>query len=391
MEVRFTLEVVTPLFVAGADQRQAELRAPSFRGEMRYWLRALAGGIYGTTGPALSHVWEEEKSVFGTTDQGSAVIVRLELDDLGPPMSFERDKVQYDARGQKQPTGRDYLFWSMAQMGRDGVKRQYYPPGCTFTLTLSQRGRDHKALEKAVAALWLLTYLGGIGARSRRAAGSLAVIGVSSPIPLPLSFETPETAEQFSAFLRKGLDDARSLITSTPMAGAPASQPLFDVLFPSQSVCRIWVLNHLPPWRTSQQALEAIGASMRDFRSRRDPDHREVARWLTGQAMPRTIERTAFGLPIQFRYSNGGPSGFVQSTNHAHDRRASPILLRVAKLGGTPPQYVGVAVLFKAQFLPPGERLEAKNNRSARPLPPPDNYSLIEQWIDTFPSRLGVW
>ncbi len=41
-----TLETVTPLFLGGADPRGApELRAPSFRGAMRYWLRAALGTV----------------------------------------------------------------------------------------------------------------------------------------------------------------------------------------------------------------------------------------------------------------------------------------------------------------------------------------------------------
>ncbi|MCX7840755.1 MAG: type III-B CRISPR module RAMP protein Cmr1, partial [Anaerolineae bacterium] len=45
---RWTLELqtVTPLFLAGATARGApELRAPSVRGEMRYWWRAALGGV----------------------------------------------------------------------------------------------------------------------------------------------------------------------------------------------------------------------------------------------------------------------------------------------------------------------------------------------------------
>ncbi|MGQ9600679.1 MAG: RAMP superfamily CRISPR-associated protein, partial [Anaerolineae bacterium] len=43
-----TLETVTPLFLGGADPRGApELRAPSFRGATRYWLRAALGGTIG--------------------------------------------------------------------------------------------------------------------------------------------------------------------------------------------------------------------------------------------------------------------------------------------------------------------------------------------------------
>lgn len=43
-----TLETVTPLFLGAAEPRGgAELRAPSFRGALRYWPRALVGGAIG--------------------------------------------------------------------------------------------------------------------------------------------------------------------------------------------------------------------------------------------------------------------------------------------------------------------------------------------------------
>ncbi len=391
-EVTFTLETVTPLFVAGADQRQAELRAPSFRGMLRYWLRALLGGLYGTDRDGLKKVWEEEQSVFGTTDHGSAIMIRLEVDGLGEPLPFEREPAQRDARGQRQPTGRDYLFWSMAQMGRDAVNRQYYPPGRTFSLTLSLRGQDRAPLNKAVAALWLLTYLGSIGARSRRGAGSLAVTGVEGWDHTLLSFQTPATAQEFQAFLHRELNKARSLFPA-PAASGPAQPPHFDVVVPARDVCRLWVVYQTPLWSFPKPALEALGASMRDFRSSL-PDHQEVARWFSGQATPATIGRSVFGLPLPYHYPESREHWTIQSSNQKHeehDRRASPVLLRVAKLGGPAPQYVGVVVLFKAQFLPPGERLVAKGNRHARPLPPPANYSLIERWIATFPQRLEVW
>src|SRR5438876_480025 len=70
-EVTFEVETITPLFLAGADQTKAELRAPSFRGEMRYWLRALVGGLVGTDQEGLTKVRDAETLVFGATDQGS--------------------------------------------------------------------------------------------------------------------------------------------------------------------------------------------------------------------------------------------------------------------------------------------------------------------------------
>src|SRR2546421_12182581 len=76
-EVTFTLRTLTPLFLAGADQTKAELRAPTFRGLMRYWQRALVGGLFGTDRKGLEKVSEAETAVFGATDTGSAVSVKV--------------------------------------------------------------------------------------------------------------------------------------------------------------------------------------------------------------------------------------------------------------------------------------------------------------------------
>lgn len=44
-KINFTLETLTPLFLAGNDQNAVELRAASIRGHLRYWYRALLGGL----------------------------------------------------------------------------------------------------------------------------------------------------------------------------------------------------------------------------------------------------------------------------------------------------------------------------------------------------------
>ncbi|MFQ3675622.1 MAG: type III-B CRISPR module RAMP protein Cmr1 [Endomicrobiia bacterium] len=41
--VKFECEVITPMFLCGADGRTAELRPPSIKGLMRFWWRALKG------------------------------------------------------------------------------------------------------------------------------------------------------------------------------------------------------------------------------------------------------------------------------------------------------------------------------------------------------------
>src|SRR6266699_294978 len=104
-EVTFEVETITPLFLAGADQGTAELRAPSFRGEMRYWLRALVGGLVGTSGEELTKVKDIEATVFGSTNMGSAVRIRVS-EPSTKPEEFKRE-----SRG-RDVTGRDYLLWS---------------------------------------------------------------------------------------------------------------------------------------------------------------------------------------------------------------------------------------------------------------------------------------
>src|SRR5579859_6140980 len=96
-EVTFDLQVVTPLFIAGANQQKYELerndkkpekpvhawgiapefRSPPFRGLLRYWLRTAVSGLANAQPIGLENVRDFEKYIFGATDQGSAVQVRL--------------------------------------------------------------------------------------------------------------------------------------------------------------------------------------------------------------------------------------------------------------------------------------------------------------------------
>ena len=94
------LEAVTPLWIGGAS-RQAELRPPSVRGCLRFWFRALAGGLLGEE---LRTVCEAESAVFGNTTRASSVVVRL----FGSP----RTGVSVVGETEQLP-GLAYMFWSV--------------------------------------------------------------------------------------------------------------------------------------------------------------------------------------------------------------------------------------------------------------------------------------
>jgi len=376
-EFRLKLETVTPLFLAGADPRGTpELRPPAFRGALRYWLRAALGGALGDDGTGLERVRAAEAAVFGSAGESdggaSAVTVRVH-GEMPPPRRYERGRSGRDpATGRQMPSGTDYLFWSMAESGSPErgnyqAARQYWPPGITFELELLARpgaADGDEALRRAAAALWLLVHLGGIGARSRRAAGSLSAVGSVEGAALSFGLQG-RTVSEVARELGEGLGRVRALFGPLGQR-SPSVPPEFDLLHPRS--CRVWVLGL---WPSSERAVEQIGAAMRDFRGRCEPDHRNVARWLNGGEIP-TVERAAFGLPLPFRYSSG-PSGVVQGPGDL-DRRASPLWL---KLSRAPGGCVGVATLFKSRFLPEGAGLSARGQRA----PAPTGYALLERLI----------
>jgi CRISPR-associated protein Cmr1 len=335
--VTFDVETLTPLFLAGAEQTKAELRAPSFRGLMRYWLRALVGGAEGTDARGLEKVMKTETAIFGATDTGSAISVKVSGVSSEPREFTEQTSIRVG--GQWQATGKGYLLWSMVKSGkveRGNFKpaRWYFPPGTGFQLTLSARSKDDTRLKQAVAAFWLLTHLGGIGSRSRRCAGSISVRAQSDIYTLP--FSTPANAEDLREQLRRGIATARAFygLTSRPIRSAQ-----FDIL--NQGVCRIWILQDQQPWPNPDIAMKRLGEELQDYR----------------KPIP-IIRRKIFGLPL--------PPQFFK------ERRASPLLLRVAKLQGN--RYVGIAVLFKTD----GRGIVTQD------------YTLIEQWINKFSGKLEV-
>lgn len=334
----FQVRALTPLFIAGADQTSAELRAPTFRGLMRYWQRALVGGIAGTDATGLQKVRQAETDLFGATDTGSSVCIRVK--DVSNEAREFTEKISFKVGNTWQATGKGYLLWSMARSGRPekgNVKpaRWYFSAGTTFRVTLSTHGDENAKLKQAIAGLWLLTNLGGIGSRSRRAAGSLvAQVEKGSLIDFP--FQIPASATALKQQIEEGIALARSLYDYEQR---PIREAQFDILAPG--ACRIWILQDEQPWPNAEIAMQKLGERLQDYRSRVPIGLRKI-----------------FGLPLM---------PIIRDK-----RRASPLLLRVAELQGN--RYVGIAVLFKT--VGSDVRIE--------------DYDVIEKWVNEFRGKIEV-
>jgi CRISPR-associated protein Cmr1 len=363
--ISLDIESLTPLFLGGADPLgEPELRPASFRGALRFWFRALYGGVIGIND--LNSLRQMEEKTFGTTENGSPVIARTAADNLRS-QSFESNL-----------KGVQYLFWSVLR-----TRRRCLSDGSKFKLTLQTRpGEDGtEPLKRSLAALWLLTRLGGLGARSRRGAGSIQVTQppgeeTSSLFP-DLRFEVrAKTPNELCDELATGLRNLRSLFEIPPVESL--SLPDFDVLHPD--CCRVIVVDK--KWDTWQQALNEVGERFQAFRNRRSPDYGIVKDAIKGRSDDlQPVQRAAFGLPIVFYYrSLGGQQVTLEGEDH--DRRASPLMIRVLRLAN--PRFVVALTLFDAELLDDAYdenlKLKRRGNRPAIGAPP--DLGIIDEFIE---------
>lgn len=391
----FESEVLTPLFLGGAETRvRPELRAPSVRGAMRYWYRAIAGGsilIASDNDEYLKRLRDLEGEVFGTTEKASAVIIRIRTDQPSGIETFHKDRAIRTPEGDFLPTGKDYLLWSMAASGRPGTPRyqpdrEYIRPGTQFVIRLESRTPKHEdALTKAVAALWLLANLGGLGSRANRGAGSLEITR-AEPVA-DLAFKCCRSIDELCDYLSSGIHRCKHLVSGAETWCDFTDAPEYDILAPTAA--EVWVVSTLTNgWNSVSDAINGIGEKLRDYRSHRLPlgraDHDAVLGWIEGRRGAPEIKRAAFGLPIPFRYSEGGPSDVI--IPEQGNRRASPLRIRITRLSTG--SYVGILTLFRSRFLDEGKGLQLQTRKWKAPSPA--DYKVVEDFIQTFEVKRRV-
>lgn len=234
-KAEFELEAITPIFMRGANQNRAEIRAPSIKGVMRWWFRALAGNYFGSDIVGLR---KAEEYVFGSTNQRNKVSIQVEANGDNPkPIRADYD-IKYDyKKGRLRPKVKsvritvgdtttedipNYLFFSIKMLVDDiarsclenvlskhgirnrfrdenhmrsilerrglkypgGLKGEfqrefnrhiltYYSPRTKFHIKIG--AFDEEAFKIALMSFWALVTLGSIGFRARRGAGSIGI------------------------------------------------------------------------------------------------------------------------------------------------------------------------------------------------------------------------
>lgn len=171
----YRLTLITPMFCAGTDQRVAELRAPSIRGEWRWWFRALGGER------------AEEESVFGapgddsrakTSSRVSIRVANLEKATQVWNPQFSQSYLTHFLKAPNKNIGNESRMWTRAPDSRNNVDGQIrskaqIPPGSSFKLIISTRGRiPDNALPLYNLSLSALLHLGTLGFRATRGFGA---------------------------------------------------------------------------------------------------------------------------------------------------------------------------------------------------------------------------
>jgi CRISPR-associated protein Cmr1 len=158
-----TYRVVTPMFLGGAEPTaEAELRLPSFKGALRFWWRAIMWGKV----KDVDELRRREAELFGSSENGQSRLI-LSMEKV---RTFEdRPAGQWRANSWEQYTGYGL---------RDEVKgdRRFIPPGTTWVVRVRLRDYEPRHMDQVVAAMKLVGLVGGLGARSRNAWGSLTLL-----------------------------------------------------------------------------------------------------------------------------------------------------------------------------------------------------------------------
>jgi len=342
-KAEFKLEAITPIFMRGADQTKAEIRAPSIKGLMRWWFRALAGSYFGDD---ISGLRKAEEFVFGSTGRRSRIMVELsnvESEEAYLPVDeFE------------------FYFW-FSQVSRS--PKPALQPKTTFELAI--KGYDELIIKTAVISLWLAIHLGGFGSRARKFAGSIFLseepnanfdIGIDF---LPRTTNLKSYYIDTFATLLESISEILNALGFDRSDVKDANYPIF-----SRRTAHVFVGKVVS---TPSEAIKNIGAwYLGTFKKRKfeggfrfkyadrkiaDQIYQEYLKGKKriGNIKAKNERRPYLGLPIQFykKFNNE----FVRFTV-AHwnaNRRASSLIMTVNKVED---KYYPIVTVLKYVFLP---------------------------------------
>ena len=172
----YELEIITPMFLGGAEPNSAELRTASIKGMLRFWWRAL----YGSND--LKKMKGDEDNIFGSTNKKSDLVIKILSENIVSkiPNGFPKGD-QYPVPSKPfKPNIIDYLAYGLHDYKKGVVYHtKCILPGINFLLTVTYNQQYEREINNA---LNFLINFGGLGSRSRNGFGSMRIINKQSNI-----------------------------------------------------------------------------------------------------------------------------------------------------------------------------------------------------------------
>ena len=367
--------VVTPLFSAGVDRDRPELRAPSVKGVLRYWWRALA---WSRSGGDLDAVRQQEDALFGSASGGRSKVSMQLVPDVEPSSVQVNEVLTVPGTPRTVGDGARYLGYGL--MEAFGSRKGQLARACfraPFDFTVRMRGRDLEAYDVASLqdALIALGLLGGLGARSRKGYGSVILRSLRV-----------DGADRWRA--PRSMGELRDAISGLPRGDRNGALPEWTAL--SGRARHVLVAAHE---QEPLDLLDLVGREMLRFRSwghkgtvlgarseRNFQDDHDLMKSVKGGVRPeKHPRRIAFGLPHNYGKS---PREQVDPRDGKLDRRAGPLFIHLHVCGSVP---VAVLSFLPARFLPEGRSDVSVGGDRVRQRPEDELYRPIHEFLD----RLG--
>lgn len=171
-KITFECETITPMFLAGADGFTPELRAPSIKGALRFWWRALNGHM------SVPHLKKREAKIFGGSYQENNKQImlssKLKVEILEknirihPYTDLKNSEFIETPRG-KMPVLK-YITYGMYSFKKDEPDRSFITG--TWKLKLSYPKNEENDI---IDTIRVFNNFGGLGSKARNGLGSVFI------------------------------------------------------------------------------------------------------------------------------------------------------------------------------------------------------------------------
>lgn len=360
-----TFEVVTPMFLGGADQSPDGIRPSSVKGALRFWWRAWAWSGLRAQHPddltALRSLHAQEARLFGLaaneSDSGQGVFVMHVRDQTAAVMLNDKPVCTENDKGVLYLLGQGLDPFSKKNRPRKAIAAQ--KGKCSFEVKLLFKPKTCEAdVQEVTAALQLFGLLGALGSRARHGLGSVSMMAMQGQgVP---AWQAPESLSQYKQALQRLLPAGPNM--APPPLSALSQHTRIDASLSDKDAMKL-----LDRLGCEQQLHRSYGkdglVNGKESERRFVADHDLMFNASEGQDVNRTPKRTVFGLPHNYRFSSGEKVGVNYKPESGEGRRASPLLLHIHRVGD---QYLAIHTLLKARFLPERAKIEVKSRRSQR-------------------------